>query len=70
MQSNQPIGSLSEGDCHLMDSHLSASLEILDKAHGRPSLVEIQLKSLLTVLRTEIRKAAGMPTILRPDFAA
>jgi hypothetical protein len=63
---NEPHGSLSAGDCHLMDSHLTASLAILESAR-RPSLMEIQMKSLLTVLRSEIRKVAGMPTILQPD---
>jgi hypothetical protein len=70
MQTSQPIGSLTPGDCQLMDSHLTASLAILESAPGRPSLVEIQMKSLLTVLRSEIRKATGMPTVLRPDFAS
>jgi hypothetical protein len=70
MQTNQPLGSLSAGDCHLMDSHLTASLDILENAGGRPSPAQIQLKSLLTVLRNEIRKATGMPTLLQPDVAA
>jgi hypothetical protein len=69
MQTNQTMGSLSPGDCQLMDSHLSASLAILENAGGRPNLAQIQFKSLLTVLRNEIRKATGMPTVLRPDFA-
>jgi hypothetical protein len=63
------MGSLSPGDCHLMDSHLAASLEILEKAGGRPSLIQLKLKSLLTVVRNEIREATGMPVRLQPDFA-
>jgi hypothetical protein len=70
MHTHQTMGSLTPGDCQLMDSHLSASLDILKNAPGRPSLVEIQMKSLLTVLRAEIRKATGMPTVLQPDFAS
>ena len=69
MQTKHPMGSLSPGDCHLMDSHLTASLEILDNAGGRPSPALIQMKSLLTVLRSEIRQALGLPVLLEPDYA-
>ncbi len=51
-----------------MVNHLDASLSILEKSLGnsRPGFEEIRIKSVLSVLRSEIAKAGRSS---RPPFA-
>jgi len=60
--------SLSCEDCDAMVNHLDASLSILEKSLGnsRPGFEEIRIKSVLSVLRSEIAKAGRSS---RPPFA-
>lgn len=57
--------SLSKEDCETMLSHLDASLAVLERNKARPSSAEIQIKSMLAVLRREISKA--VETVERPQ---
>jgi hypothetical protein len=53
-----PQTSLNQEDCGIIVNHLDASLAVLEKLTGRPTIDEIKIKSMLAVLRSEIKKAA------------
>jgi hypothetical protein len=70
IQLDAPYTTLNPEDCGIIVSHLDASLAVLDKMAGRPTIDEIKIKSMLAVLRSEIKKAARIGSTPPCGFSA
>jgi hypothetical protein len=70
IQLDPPRTSLNQEDRGIILNHLDASLAVLENVAGRPTVDEIKIKSMLAVLRSEIKKAAGTGTWPPCGFSA
>jgi hypothetical protein len=62
----RPIMSLTREDCESIVSNLDASIVLLDKNVGRRTLQEVKMRSVISVLRAEMAKAAKADTTIPP----
>ncbi len=67
---NTPNTLLSQEDRDAIVNHLTLSLAILERTVGRPSMDEIKVKSMLSVLRSEIQKWRRLDDTAPPFFSS
>jgi chaperonin cofactor prefoldin len=68
LQMQIPYSTLSQEDRESMVKNLNACLATLEKGVGRLSPSEIRVKSMLTVLRNELRTALNESSLTEPPF--